>query len=76
MNTTLKRAAIAVAAVLTPLVVAASPAAAVPAAATPSCVAQSIQAEHELYGTAWGRDVIAFLHRIPGATGIRVRQLR
>jgi len=38
-----------------------------PAAATPSCVAQSVQAEHELYGTAWGHAVIAFLASHPEA---------
>jgi hypothetical protein len=60
MKTTLKWAAISVAAVLTPLVVAAPP-----AAATPSCVAQSTQAEHELYGTSWGHEQIAFLASHP-----------
>jgi len=60
MNTTLKRAAISVAAVLTPLVVAAPP-----ASAAPNCIAQSVEAEHELYGTAWGQDVIAFLASHP-----------
>ena len=35
------------------------------AAAAPSCVAQSVQAEHQLYGTAWGHDVIAFLASHP-----------
>ena len=45
---------------LTALVVAAPP-----AAAQPSCVAQSTQAEHELYGTSWGREVIAFLASHP-----------
>ena len=35
------------------------------AAATPSCVAQSVQAEHESYGTAWGHGVIAFLASHP-----------
>jgi hypothetical protein len=35
------------------------------AAAAPSCVAQSVQAEHQLYGTAWGNDVIAFLASHP-----------
>ena len=35
------------------------------AAATPSCVAQSGQAEHELYGPAWGHGVIAFLATHP-----------
>lgn len=35
------------------------------ASAAPSCVAQSVQAEHELYGTAWGHDVIAFLATHP-----------
>jgi hypothetical protein len=40
--------------------------AAAPAAyATPSCVAQSIQSEHDLYGTAWGHDTIAFLASHP-----------
>ena len=35
---------------------------AAPAAeAAPSCVAQSIQSEHEVYGTPWGHDLIAFL---------------
>ena len=37
------------------------------AAATPSCVAQSVQAEHEIYRTAWGRDVVAFLASHPEA---------
>jgi hypothetical protein len=60
MKTTLKWAAISVAAALTPLVVAAPP-----AAATPSCVAQSTQAEHELYGTLWGRELVAFLASHP-----------
>lgn len=35
------------------------------AAAAPSCVAQSVRAEHELYATAWGHDVIAFLASHP-----------
>jgi hypothetical protein len=35
------------------------------ASAAPSCVAQSVQAEQELYGTAWGHDVIAFLATHP-----------
>ena len=60
MKTTLNRAALSVAAVLTALVVAAPP-----AAAKPSCVAQSTQAEHELHGTSWGHDVVAFLASHP-----------
>lgn len=37
-----------------------------PATAVPSsCVAQSVQAEHELYSTAWGHDLIAFLASHP-----------
>jgi hypothetical protein len=36
-----------------------------PAVAASSCVAQSVQAEHQLYGTAWGHDVIAFLATHP-----------
>ena len=36
-----------------------------PAHAAPSCVAQSIQSEHDLYGTAWGHDVVAFLASHP-----------
>jgi hypothetical protein len=36
-----------------------------PAAAASSCVAQSVQVEHELYGTAWGHDLIAFLATHP-----------
>lgn len=55
--------------VLRGLVVAAIAAGAVavaaPAYATPSCVAQSVQSEHELYGTAWGHDVVAFLASHP-----------
>jgi hypothetical protein len=35
------------------------------AAAAPSCVAQSVRTEHELYATAWGHDVIAFLASHP-----------
>ena len=37
------------------------------ATATPSCVAQSVQAEHEIYGTAWGHDVVAILASRPEA---------
>jgi hypothetical protein len=36
-----------------------------PAHAAPSCVAQSIQSEHDLYGTAWGHEVVAFLASHP-----------
>ncbi len=36
-----------------------------PASATPSCVAQSVEAEHQLYGTAWGSELIAFLAAHP-----------
>jgi hypothetical protein len=35
------------------------------AAAAPSCVAQSIQSEHEVYGTPWGHDLVAFLATHP-----------
>ena len=35
------------------------------AAAASSCVAQSVQAEHELYATAWGHDLIAYLASHP-----------
>jgi hypothetical protein len=35
------------------------------AAASSSCVAQSVQAEHELYATTWGHDLIAFLATHP-----------
>ena len=35
------------------------------ATAAPSCVAQSVQAEHQLYGTAWGHDVVAYLASQP-----------
>ena len=42
-------------------VVAGALAAASTANASPSCVAQSIQSEHDLYGTAWGHDTVAFL---------------
>ena len=38
---------------------------ATPAHAAPSCVAQSIQSEHDLSGTAWGHDVVAFLASHP-----------
>jgi len=31
------------------------------AASASSCVAQSVQAEHELYATAWGRELVAQL---------------
>ena len=40
---------------------------ATPAHAAPSCIAQSVQSEHELYGTAWGHDLIAFLASHPEA---------
>jgi hypothetical protein len=36
-----------------------------PAQARPSCVAQSVQAEHQLHGTAWGHDLVAFLASHP-----------
>ena len=57
MTTALPRAlALSLAAVLAPVAFIA------PATAAPSsCVAQSVQAEHELYGTAWGQDLIGFL---------------
>ena len=35
------------------------------AAAAPSCVAQSVQTEHQLYATAWGHDLIAYLATHP-----------
>jgi len=38
---------------------------AAPAHAAPSCVAQSTRSEHDLYGTAWGHDVVAFLASHP-----------
>ena len=38
---------------------------AAPAHAAPSCIAQSVQSEHDLYGTAWGHDVVAFLASHP-----------
>lgn len=40
-------------------------AAATPAYAAPSCVAQSVQSEHDPYGTAWGHDLVAFLASHP-----------
>jgi hypothetical protein len=40
-------------------------AAATPATAAPNCVAQSIQCEHDVYGTAWGHDVVGFLASHP-----------
>jgi hypothetical protein len=36
-----------------------------PAAAAPNCVAQSVQSEHEVYGTPWGHDVVGFLASNP-----------
>lgn len=56
MNRHLRRLALA-----SSLVVAGTLLTVAPAAATPSCVAQSVLTEHEVYGTAWGHDVIAFL---------------
>ena len=38
---------------------------ATPAHAAPNCIAQSVQSEHDLYGTAWGHDVIGFLASHP-----------
>jgi hypothetical protein len=35
------------------------------AASASSCVAQSVQTEHELYATAWGHDLIAYLATHP-----------
>ncbi len=60
MNRKVTRIGVGLAAVLTALVVAAPP-----AAAQPSCVAQSTLAEHELYGTSWGSELIAFLASHP-----------
>jgi hypothetical protein len=40
-------------------------AAAPSAVAAPSCIAQSIQTEHQVYGTAWGHDLVAFLASHP-----------
>ncbi|WP_041545942.1 MULTISPECIES: hypothetical protein [unclassified Nocardioides] len=34
-------------------------------ASASSCVAQSVQAEHEVFGSAWGRDLIAYLASHP-----------
>jgi hypothetical protein len=36
-----------------------------PAFAAPNCVAQSVRSEHALYGTTWGRDVVALLASQP-----------
>ena len=38
---------------------------ATPAHAAPSCIAQSVQSEHDFYGTAWGHDLVAFLASHP-----------
>ncbi len=35
------------------------------ASAAPSCVAQSVQSEHQLYATAWGHDLVAYLATHP-----------
>ena len=35
------------------------------ATASPSCVAQSVAAEHQTYGSTWGRELIAFLATHP-----------
>lgn len=55
--------------ILRSLVVAAAAAgvlaAAPPAYAAPSCVAQSVLSEHELYGAAWGHDLVALLASHP-----------
>lgn len=61
LNNTVTRIGLGLAAGLTAVVVAAPP-----AGAQPSCVAQSTQAEHQLYGTSWGPEVIAFLASHPG----------
>lgn len=60
MNKLVTRIGLGLAAGLTALVVAAPL-----ASAQPSCVAQSVRAEHEVYGTAWGRELIAFLASHP-----------
>jgi hypothetical protein len=49
------------------LVVAGALVAAPSAAAAPNCVAQSVQSEHEVYGTPWGHDLVAFLATHPEA---------
>lgn len=36
-----------------------------PASAAPSCIAESVAAEHEALGTAWGTDLIAYLATHP-----------
>lgn len=35
------------------------------AAAAPSCLAQSVRTEHQIYATAWGHDLIAYLATHP-----------
>ena len=51
--------------VVAAIVAAGALAVAAPVHAAPSCVAQSIQSEHDLYGSAWGHDVVAFLASHP-----------
>ncbi|TDE15083.1 hypothetical protein [Jiangella asiatica] len=60
MKNTFSRIALSLGALTTALLVTAPP-----AAATPSCVAQTIQAEHEFYGTSWGQETVAFLATHP-----------
>jgi hypothetical protein len=52
--------ALSIAAAITSVILAAPT-----AEAAPSCVAQSVRAEHQLYGTVWGRDVVAYLASHP-----------
>ena len=59
MTTLVRAVALSFTTALTSVLVAPS------AAAAPSCVAQSVQAEHQLYTAAWGHDVIAFLASHP-----------
>jgi hypothetical protein len=40
-----------------------------PAASAQSCTAQAVEAERELFGTGFGREIVSFFARNPDAVG-------
>lgn len=59
---TAARLSLGLAVVLAPVVVTAAP-----AVAEPNCVAQTVAAEHAVFGSSWGHDLIAFFATNPEA---------
>jgi hypothetical protein len=65
MKRTLRQLALPLGVVLTAMLGVAPPASAVER--EPSCVSQSVGAERQVYGPAWGKEVVAFLATHPEA---------